>query len=101
MAEEINERADFLAKDFAEILEGLLNREFELPYYFAAISINGSILAGRYEASPGGSGLSAEIIAEHVPSGMFVLPINFMFVDRTGNAARMFIGKPGKVEFMN
>ena len=84
-----------------EALNGLFLRGLQLLFYWAGISINGCIWTGKYEASPDGNGLTCEFLAEHVPSKMVYLPVNFMFVDGKGEAARVVIEQPGKVKFLN
>ena len=45
---------DPLVKMISEALEKLLEDEWEPPFYFAAISANGSFLCGQYDANDQG-----------------------------------------------
>lgn len=84
----------------AEILRTLLDKGFQLPIYWVAVGINGSILAAQYEAS-GDKDLTCNFLIEHCPSGTVQFPINMMFVDSQGQAARVLIKGPDKVEYLN
>jgi hypothetical protein len=45
----------------------------------------------------GGGGLQTDVLAEYNdPNGIMMLPINIMFCDARGEAARVFIGPDGK-----
>jgi hypothetical protein len=86
---------------FAEILGGLIDRGFVLPFHFAALGSNGSVLAGSFRADETGGGLTCEIAAEHFVEKVFVAPINVMFVDARGEAARVAIGPDGEERSSN
>jgi hypothetical protein len=79
----------------SEALEKLLEDEWEPPFYFAAISANGSFLCGQYDANDQG-GLEAKTVAEHIEDDAFMLPINMMITDGQGEAVRLSIQNPGE-----
>lgn len=83
--------------DFPDMLAGFLeeligDHGYQLPIYWAAISVNGSIFAGAYEQAT--VGLDCKVFAEHSPTGMFVAPVNIIFVDSRGEAARTVLEGP-------
>jgi len=82
------------------ILSQLLARGFETPIHLAALGVNGSVIACRYTAADEGT-LDAKVIAQHIERGSFVLPINLVFVDARGEAARVVFARDGSVETMN
>jgi hypothetical protein len=85
---------------FAQLLEELLERGFTLPLCFTVVGSNGGILAGRYRADE--EGLAAEFVAEDMPDGKgLALPINIMFVDSRGEAARVLLGANAEPVFLN
>lgn len=80
-----------LSLKLGRILEDLINRGFKLPFTCVTISCNGSVTVGRYQSSITGTGLDTEIIFD---SGKFSkTPVNLIFVDSEGKAARTVIGK--------
>jgi hypothetical protein len=83
-----------LSAYLSECLRRLLDAGFQLPLYLAAISVNGAVLAGRYQETRDG-GLACDKIAEDMPDGQMMLPINIMFTDALGKAARVAIEGPG------
>ena len=84
-----------LGKDMAGVLHTLLSRGFKFPIMFASLSVNAQVHVGRYEQDESGA-VSTEILAEKVddPEG-FLMPLNIMYVDRIGEAARVVIGEVG------
>jgi hypothetical protein len=87
-------------KKMAEIFEKLLEEGFELPMYWVAVSANGSIAGARYETSDG-EHLNFVPLVDHSPSGIFQVPVNMMFTDTKGRAARVLFEGPGKVQYFN
>lgn len=82
---------DELALHLGQCLERLLEENFTLPFHFAAISVNGMVLVGRYREDGNGS-LTCDNLMEEVPDGkMMLLPINIMFTDARGEAARVVV----------
>ena len=93
-------------QDFEKVLEELLYRGFEAPFYFSAIAVNGAMIAGCYRTSATGEGLDCEILWSHTPSGTLLGPVNMMFVDGRGEAARVTLAtssqprsQPARVRF--
>jgi hypothetical protein len=78
-----------------EILETLLEKGFAPPIFLAGIAVNGEMFLGEYRESPSGSGLDFELLAQHSPDHAFLTPMNMMFVDRRGEAARVVIRRDG------
>jgi hypothetical protein len=87
--------------EFAEFLKELLDRGFTLPIHFAVIAANGATFVARYTADVEQDGLACEIVAEHHVDGMMQLPINMMFVDTTGEAARIVFEATGERRWVN
>jgi hypothetical protein len=89
---------DFLTHQLTAVLEQLLGSGFELPIHFAMISTNGSVMAGTF--TTGEEGLDCRIVAQHLadPRG-FEVPINIMFTDIRGEAARVCIEKQEQERF--
>ena len=58
----------------------------------ATVAVNGSMLFVRYTQAPetADGPFDVEVIADHTSMGL-AFPINIMFVDATGNAARVLI----------
>jgi hypothetical protein len=81
-------------KDFAMILEDLQERGFALPFHVAAVGVNGAILAGDISEDATRSHLDFAVTAEHYPDDRgFECPMNMMFVDSKGEAARVVLGR--------
>jgi hypothetical protein len=82
-----------LAASIGELLQECLEkRGFQLPLHVAAVSANGTAMIARY--TEGHTALDVTILAEHVEDPGYALPINMMFCDTVGNAARALIDKP-------
>jgi hypothetical protein len=88
-------------KEMAVVLQELLDRGFRPPIYFAAIAVNGSMIGGEYTADDGEEGLACNVLAQHVRGQIFNTPINTMFVDGHGAAARVVFDTSGKHTIMN
>ncbi len=90
-----------LIAQVAQAIEELTTeREFEIPLYVAAIAANGSAMILHYrwtDAAHPEEGLDADLVADHSVDPGFQFPINFMFVDATGErAARMVFSQTGR-----
>jgi hypothetical protein len=81
-------------EQIANVLGTLLARGFEAPLMWCAIASNGSIMAGRY-VSTTTNGLKAELLASHIEGDGLSVPINFMFTDSRGEAARIVFDTNG------
>lgn len=89
-------------KDFTMILEALLDRGFEAPFHVTCVGANGAMFMGRYcEPARESDGLDFELVASHSPDGSFEIPINLMFIDRVGQAARVVIGRTEQPEIFS
>lgn len=69
----------------------MLDSGFELPFYVAMIAKNGDIGLGVWRESLTGDGLKFDVLAQHFPTGMFVIPVNMMIVDKRAEAARILL----------
>jgi len=74
------------------ILTACLERGFELPLCLCVVGVNGAVLAVRY-ALKEDAGMDCEVLAQHVPEPVFLLPINMMITDAQGEAARVVIAQ--------
>ncbi|OGP93617.1 MAG: hypothetical protein A2157_03790 [Deltaproteobacteria bacterium RBG_16_47_11] len=87
-----------LETELGKILETLLNHGFEPPLYWATIAVNGAMAMGRYILNTESGDLDCQIIASHDVGGTFGIPINMMFTDRDGDAARVVTGRSEEPE---
>ncbi len=92
-----------LEREFAGMLTELLSRGFEAPLYAACIAVNGAVLVVRYEWSSSHEGLDVEMLAEHAMGEglMMKLPLNIMFTDGRGEAARVVVHAPENTEWVH
>lgn len=67
-------------------------RDFEFPVRFAVIGVNGSLLYGAYEMQDSGE-VETDIHVEFNSEKGIAVPVNIIFVDATGKAARLAIEK--------
>ncbi len=81
-----------------EALQELLESGFELPLYIIAISANGSMVFAEYAkgSARAGEGMEIDALSSRDRPEGYVLPINIIFVDSKGEAARLFIQAPDK-----
>ena len=90
-----DDRSSALTLAMANALRELIEEHgFEPPLFLSVIAVNGSVMAFRYRQCDDGP--KTEVVAEHLEAAGFALPINVMFVDARGEAARMRIGREGK-----
>ena len=86
--------SDWLTMQMARALEGLLEELWTPPLHFAAVSTNGGMMFGRYDATPE-LGLSCAVLAQHGPDdALWRLPVNIMYTNERGEAARVVITSP-------
>jgi len=85
--------SDDLGRQIAAVLETLtFEYQFAWPVWATAIGSNGSMLGLQYRVP----GEDAQVVAQHVESPGFTLPINLVFVSSgDGRAANMTIFGPG------
>jgi hypothetical protein len=81
-----------LIEGLRSALETLIGKGFQLPFHVAAIGLNGSFLPATYV--PAEDGLEAQVHSMHGARD-FKAPINVMFVDNRGEAARVIVGGAG------
>lgn len=80
-----------LASRLSTALGTVIAQGFEFPIFWVAVAANGEMLAGRYDLSESGSGLESRLLVRHSDGGTFAVPVNVMFVDGRGEAARVVI----------
>ncbi len=81
----------------ANVLISLREKGFVLPYNFAIIGVNGALVAGVFTEADSGDGLDCVFTAEHMPDDRgLATPMNMMFVDARGEAARVVFKGPEK-----
>jgi hypothetical protein len=83
------------AAALGKMLGMLLDRGVELPLYFAAIAVNGSMCMGRYERAADGEHLNCVILGTHVVDDLFAEPLHILVTDRRGEAARVTLAASG------
>jgi len=83
-----------LIDDSDASIRQLLKAGFELPIHFAAVGVNGSVVAGSFHRLPGGHGLDCQITAQTMGPEGLKAPVNIMYVDRRGEAALVVLRPP-------
>lgn len=94
-AEKEYDLKSLLPESFGRILEILLRNGFEAPLFVALIASNGAFMIGRYDED--GENLSWTKLADS-NSGELRPPINIMYVDTRGEAARVVINPTDESE---
>ncbi|NIR30095.1 MAG: hypothetical protein GWN84_12430 [Gammaproteobacteria bacterium] len=83
---------DQLDEKLSEAIYDLVEeQQFVPPLYVAVLAANGEAMVVHYKVASDLESLEAEIVAEHLPDGRMRLPVNLLFVDSRGQAARMRI----------
>ncbi|MGA2318733.1 MAG: hypothetical protein ABSG71_20490 [Thermodesulfobacteriota bacterium] len=82
-------------ESFGQILKTLLQNGFEAPLFVALIASNGAFMIGRYDED--GENLRWTKLADSNSSELRP-PINIMYVDAHGEAARVVINPMGESE---
>jgi hypothetical protein len=90
-----------LPRQIAEAITELLNRDFQVPLYFASISPNGAMSMGYYEQAEDGEGLDCTIVATHDPEDIAAVPVRMMLVDPRGKSAQLVIDISGPSIVLN
>jgi len=89
-----------LIQALADGLNDLIAGGFILPFYASIVALNGYIITAKY--IEGTEGLDVEFLGEiSTDDGLLQVPINIMFVDARGEAARMVIDKLGKHKLLH
>ena len=77
--------------DSRDSIRQLLNHGFEMPIHFAAVGVDGSVVAGTYIPSPRGGGAFDCQITLQSEGKSLGPPINIMYVDRRGESALIVV----------
>jgi hypothetical protein len=86
--------SDDFREQCIEMINRILDQGFEHPIYFTAIAIDGLAVVGSSETVTGAAQLT---VATSGPFAMYLLPINFLFVDPKGKVAHGLIDGSGSV----
>lgn len=85
-----------LRGQFQEAFVSLIQMGFELPLRWVAIGVNGSMLMGEIEWEDAERpSLCCRVLGEYVKKGILTPPVNMMFVDRSGEVARVMLEGSG------
>ena len=88
-----------------QTLQSLINRGFQFPVTFVWISSEGALSAFRVTAAAVGNDPSGGLtpIAHYAPPGSEVWkpPLNILYVDARGEAARAVIDEAGESKLLN
>lgn len=83
---------DQLDERLSEAIFNLVEeQQFVPPLYVAVLAANGEAMIVHYTVADALDSLEADVVAEHLPEGRMRLPVNLLFVDSRGQAARMRI----------
>ncbi len=86
-----------LSQGIQDILQHLIEEDFEAPFYFAAIGSNGHTITGFFEWTTEGD-MEPTFTSEYVADKKGLqFPVNMMFTDKAGRAARMLISQSGSM----
>ena len=91
-----------ISESIWKALAELLQRDWQCPIYAVSVAVNGSLMGCRYDIMGDEGNLSCDVLAEwYEPTG-FALPVNIMFTDSQGKAARIVVEGPGhKITILN
>jgi hypothetical protein len=85
---------DPIRQRISEVLEDLLKRNWKPPVYAVSVGSNGAMIGAWYDYGVTGE-LECKILAEwYPPEKAFKLPMNIMFTNSEGRAARVEISRP-------
>ncbi len=83
---------DLITERIGEALKELLGKGWKAPIFASVIAVNGSMIGCEYNYGGDQGNVNCKVLTEyHHPSNVFTLPVNVMFMDSTGRAARMTI----------
>jgi hypothetical protein len=97
--EDLNNLSDTLG----EVVRILREKGFVPPIRCACITANGSFIYFEYRPGPDGKALETNVLAEH-DAGAYRMPMNVVFVDNDGDAARVLIapgGERSEIQFLS
>ena len=91
-----------ISESIGKALVELLQKGWMCPIYAVSVAVNGSMMGCRYDVKVDDENLSCNVLAEwYEPTG-FALPVNIMFTDSQGKAARIVVEGPGhKITILN
>jgi len=98
---ERNLRQYMVSEEFGEVIQNLLDKEFQAPLYFCAIAVNGSMDIGSFERIGDTADLHPNFLAQHSTADLHALPIHLLFVDPKGQAARIVIQGSGEPQIIH
>ena len=78
-------------EQIAAIIAACLEQGFVQPICLCAVSVNGCVLAMRYDFHEASDSWEPTLLAETASDGVFILPINMMVTDARGEAVRVVI----------
>ena len=81
----------WLTERVGEAIRECLDHGFQLPVYAAIIASNGACAFFRFVDAGDDESVVPELLAQHLPEPGMVLPVNIIFSDPAGQAARMLI----------
>ena len=81
----------WLTERIGEAIRECLEQGFELPVYAAIIASNGACAFFRFVDAGDDESVIPEMMAQHLVESGMVLPVNIIFSDPAGQAARMLI----------
>ena len=81
----------WLTERIGETIRECLEEGFELPVYAAIIASNVACAFFRFVDAGDDESVVPELMAQHLAEPGMVLPVNIIFSDPTGQAARMLI----------
>ena len=80
-----------LTERIAEAIRECLEQGFELPVYAAIIASNGACAFFQFVDAGDDESVIPELMTQHLAEPGMLLPVNIMFSDPAGHAARMLI----------
>jgi hypothetical protein len=86
------------SEELGQCITALLDYGFEPPLYFTCMAVNGAMVYGRFAFVEGEEELHCDILAAHETENEFAVPVNIIFVDQAGQAARVLFGNDGTSE---
>jgi hypothetical protein len=92
-----------LSETLGEVVRILLEKGFVAPIRCACITANGSFIYFEYRPRAEGQELETNVLAEH-EAGAYRMPMNVVFVDNEGDAARVLIqpgGERTEIQFLS
>ena len=88
------------SEELGQCIMALLDHGFLPPLYFTCMAVNGAMVYGCYAvneetAVEEDEDMHCDILTSYGPDDTFALPINMLFVDQRGTAARVVFGEDG------